>query len=388
MRITRHKRQIFLFVIAILLPATVLIGLAGQIIYQERELAIKRAADQRRTALDQLRRELVARLEAIKVQEINELIGAPDVYRMQGSKNPAVAFTAQLEIDRLILWETVGQPNLPVSPEFDRYYREGETQEFLKKDYSAASAAYRLALESARNLSQSAESRLLLARALTKGGKTTEAFRHYRALLTEAAQVRDEQGVGFCFYAAERLLDAKGDPAAVLNFLSASINAERRLTLPELYMLRSLLGSLPETQTGHLQERVAFRIVQMEQAAALAKDFPRLRAQIESSAASGPVWIAYGKDEPWLVSMTPPAPPLPGVLVAVSCDKAVPPGVKLRPRVTGGDVLGEGFPGVSVAWSNDRLTETSRQSALLGLYVAGLTLVIGITVFGGYLLFA
>jgi signal transduction histidine kinase len=151
-------------------------------------------------------------------------------------------------------------------------------------------------------------------------------------------------------------------------------------------MLRSLLGSLPETQTGHLQERVAFRIVQMEQAAALAKDFPRLRAQIESSAASGPVWIAYGKDEPWLVSMTPPAPPLPGVLVAVSCDKAVPPGVKLRPRVTGGDVLGEGFPGVSVAWSNDRLTETSRQSALLGLYVAGLTLVIGITVFGGYLL--
>ena len=44
----RHKRQILLFLIAILVPAGVLIGLAGRILFQDRELATKRAVDQRR----------------------------------------------------------------------------------------------------------------------------------------------------------------------------------------------------------------------------------------------------------------------------------------------------------------------------------------------------
>jgi hypothetical protein len=45
MRVTRHKRQIFLFLAAILVPAAVLIVLAGRIMLQEQELASKRAAD-------------------------------------------------------------------------------------------------------------------------------------------------------------------------------------------------------------------------------------------------------------------------------------------------------------------------------------------------------
>jgi len=53
MRITRHKRQIFLFLVAILVPAGVLVGLAGRIVYQDRELAAKRAVDQRSAAVEQ-----------------------------------------------------------------------------------------------------------------------------------------------------------------------------------------------------------------------------------------------------------------------------------------------------------------------------------------------
>lgn len=68
MRVTRHKRQILLFLVAILVPAGALIGLAGRIMYQDRELAAKRAIDQRRAAIDQVRRELSSRLEAIKLQ--------------------------------------------------------------------------------------------------------------------------------------------------------------------------------------------------------------------------------------------------------------------------------------------------------------------------------
>jgi hypothetical protein len=39
MRISRHKRQIVLFIAAILVPAAVLIGLSTQLMRQEQELA-------------------------------------------------------------------------------------------------------------------------------------------------------------------------------------------------------------------------------------------------------------------------------------------------------------------------------------------------------------
>jgi hypothetical protein len=54
---------LFLFLAAILVPAGVLIGLAGRILYQDRELSAKRAVDQRAAAVGQLGRELAARLE-------------------------------------------------------------------------------------------------------------------------------------------------------------------------------------------------------------------------------------------------------------------------------------------------------------------------------------
>jgi hypothetical protein len=42
MRVTRYKRQVFLFLAAILVPAAVRVGLASRILYQDEELAAKR----------------------------------------------------------------------------------------------------------------------------------------------------------------------------------------------------------------------------------------------------------------------------------------------------------------------------------------------------------
>ncbi len=86
-----------LFLAAILVPAALLVGLATRLLYQDRELAAKRAADQRHIAVDQLRRELNSHLEAVKLQEINHLI------RSLKPNNPAVIFTAKLEGDRVIM---------------------------------------------------------------------------------------------------------------------------------------------------------------------------------------------------------------------------------------------------------------------------------------------
>lgn len=378
MRITRHRRQILLFLIAILLPAAVLIALGARTIGQERELAAKRITDRRRDALEQVRRELLARLEAIKLQEINRLI------QSSGPENAAVILVARLDGDRLILpWEAGTEANESRSSEFARHRQEGETLEFVKKDNVGAAQAYRQALAVGRALSEKAEARLLLARALAKSGNAEEASRNYHALLEEGGGVRDENGVGYRLYAAERLLQMKRDDA-VLGFLTQITSSEGRLTLPELYLIRSLAAAFPEAQTATVRKSVSSRIGQMEKIAAMAKDFPRLRAQIESDRPAGPVWVAYS-DEPWLITVTPPAPPLPAMALVVSSAQAAPPGVTLLGRSAQGDSLGESFPGLRVKWPAGQFFEDSRP-APIGLYGAGIALVLGTMCLGGYLL--
>ena len=384
MRIARHKRQILLFLITILVPAAVLIVFAGRMMYQDRELAAKRAVDQRRAAVDQLRRELTARLEAIKLQELNRLIRSSNADQVLAD-NSAVLFTARVENDRIVLpWDTLTEPRARVSTEFARHQEEGERQEFSRKDYLAAAAAYRLALASSTRPSETSEARLLLARALSKNGDTVEASRQYRMLLEASAEARDEQGVAYCFYAAERLLDAKREANRVLDFLTKEVNAENRLTPPELYMIRSMLAAFPAAQTEKLDQILSARLDHLEQAMALVKDFQRVRGQIESSA-SGPVWVPFG-DEPWLVTMASPAPPFPGLVIAVSSARVAPPGAKFLGRTGSGEILGETLPGLHVQWSDNRLLDATPQRLPVGLWVAAIGLVLGIALFGGYLL--
>jgi signal transduction histidine kinase len=265
--------------------------------------------------------------------------------------------------------------------------RQARPKSLYKRDYAAAAEAYRLALASARRAGERGEARLALARTLVKAGSADDGSSQYRLLLGDPAEARDEQGVGFRIYAAERLLAAGRDPDAVRSFLSNQVNGEGRLTLPELYMIRSLLGTSPDVRTG---QKLSERIAEMEQAEALAKDFPRVRAQIESGAApDGSAWVPYG--EPlWLVTMTSPQPPLPGLVIAVSSAMVVPPGARLLGRAAEGaalvDALGEAFPGLRAEWTDSRFLATARQGLQAGIWIAALALVLGIAVFGGYLL--
>ena len=149
-------------------------------------------------------------------------------------------------------------------------------------------------------------------------------------------------------------------------------------------MIRSLSGSRPDIRTG---QKISERIAEMEQAAALAKDFPRVRAQIESGAApDGSAWVPYG-NALWLVTMTSPQPPLPGLVMAVSSAMVAPPGWDCSDaRSAEGDALGEAFPGLRVEWTDNRFPGTCRQGLPVGIWIAALALVLGVAVFGGYLL--
>src|SRR5215472_16104403 len=127
MGVTRHKRQILLFLSAILVPAGVLVGLSWCLLYQDRELSLKRAGDRHRAAVEQLRRELVARLDAIRLQEINRQIRSTHPDTAQYSDNPAVVFPAVLRGDALVMPWQASAPEY--SPEFANKLQQGETLE-------------------------------------------------------------------------------------------------------------------------------------------------------------------------------------------------------------------------------------------------------------------
>ena len=100
----RRKRRIFLLLSAIVIPSAVVILLVFRVVRQEDELSERRSAEAQREALDQLRRELSARLQAIRLEEVNRLIGESG--RRLPPDSPIV-FVAPLMQDRMVLpWKT------------------------------------------------------------------------------------------------------------------------------------------------------------------------------------------------------------------------------------------------------------------------------------------
>src|SRR6185436_1687355 len=125
----------FLLLSAILIPAAVLITLAVRVVRQETELGERRAAEERRDALDQLRRELSARLQTIKLQEVNRLIGESGLNLPSDSP---IVFVAPLQEGRMILpWEEKRVFTLR-SAEFTERQLEGEALEFRANDFTRA----------------------------------------------------------------------------------------------------------------------------------------------------------------------------------------------------------------------------------------------------------
>src|SRR6185503_11268527 len=120
---------------AILIPTAAVILLVFRVVRQERELSERRATEQRRVALDQLRRELTARLQALRLGEVNRLIG--ESARRLPSDSPIV-FVAPLVQDRgqdriVAPWEDRREAPR-VNAEFARLQSEGELREFRQND--------------------------------------------------------------------------------------------------------------------------------------------------------------------------------------------------------------------------------------------------------------
>jgi hypothetical protein len=66
-----HHKQVLLFLIAVVLPSTVLVVLTWHMIGQQQELSEKRFADERRRIATEIGQKMLVRLEEIKLHEVS-----------------------------------------------------------------------------------------------------------------------------------------------------------------------------------------------------------------------------------------------------------------------------------------------------------------------------
>ena len=89
-----HRRQVLLFLVALILPSAALVGLGLRMLAQERELAQSRLADEQRRAVALIRQDILGRLERIKLEELGALATAPARGEERSYLNPEVALVA------------------------------------------------------------------------------------------------------------------------------------------------------------------------------------------------------------------------------------------------------------------------------------------------------
>ena len=189
------RRQGFLFLLAIVVPCLLLVGLSVRMLVQERELADKRVADERRRLAGQVRQYLLTRLDRVKLEAISKRVTTSGAPHQPGEQGTVLVLIAPIEHGRILLpWDRfVGAQESRSAldvPLFAEAIRQGERSEHLERRFDTAAGAYRRALTIATVPAQRAFAQLALARALAKAGRAQEAAGLSRALLRSEAKPR------------------------------------------------------------------------------------------------------------------------------------------------------------------------------------------------------
>ena len=373
-----------LLLAAILIPTAVVVLLVFRVVRQERELGERRASDARRATLEQLHREVTARLQALRLEEVNRLIGE------SGTRLPPdspIVFVAPIAHDDMVLPWDDRTPSSAPSAEFLRYQGEGEALEFQRQDAARAAASYQRALGKARTPLERCTARVSLARGYLKAGMTMQAESTDRGTLADCGDIADADGVPFAVYAAERLLDSGHDHALVTNYVVRAVNLRQWPSPNETRALQSLLHRLPSAVAAEPLRKLQHAIHDTEQVTALARALKAQPERLQGASRTAPgdlPWMGYG-DEPWLVTLVSPTSFAAPVVMAVSSRRSVPAGVTVLAAPAPAAVpLGDGFVDLYAQWPAERFADQAAVPA--AVYGAVLSVVLGAVLLAGYFL--
>ncbi len=101
----RHRRQILLFLLAVIIPSMVFVVISLRMIGQERELAEKRLSDDQHRHVSDVRQQLLTRLEKIKLKQVSALALTKQAVANL-SETPEVVLVGWQEKNQLVLpWD-------------------------------------------------------------------------------------------------------------------------------------------------------------------------------------------------------------------------------------------------------------------------------------------
>jgi len=419
MKIEGHRKQVALFLIAVLLPVILLVTLTLRIVKQERELSLKRVADERQRVAAEIGRDLTSRLDGLAREEASALAGRPLRLARRDYRNPEVVLIAKVDEARLILpWEA-GPKSAVAMPfenesEFSRILRQAESAEFSSKNYSLAAERYLRAASVARLPAEEGYARLQRARALSKTKRERESLSEYEKVLFLSPEIVDEYGIPLSLYAFEPLLRTGSMYPQAVERIGRQLVCATWLSPAGLYLMRDLVQkiivgapdasgtSIRSGAEEHLR-KILTRIQLMEQALSLKEDFLRLGlgpmpgTNLKKAES---LWVPYGQ-KPWLVGLTPPIPGEASLLIAVDFQTfsstlasdaeyaaKYPADVELLAGLSAdGTSLGPGLQGIHVAFAPGDGKPYAKQGSLQRLfYFLALVVVLSVTLFGAYLL--
>jgi signal transduction histidine kinase len=364
-----------MFLVAILTPCLVLIGLSLRTLEQERQLEEKRSADERQLRATQLRQELSNRLERVRLNLTLSATVTPD---------ELIAFAGSVRAGQLVLpWDesaeirafrhAIGQSD------FLRQLRQGE-QEEAGGSVERAVKAYRQAVKRAGHPAAQAFARLSLARSLMKAGRKEESVGQWTSILSSSPKLMDENGIPLALYAAPPLLAAGVGKNELLKLIRTMEETPEWWSPAALYMSGDLArGAGAPDLDSKLTEQAHDR----DQAEALQRDFPSL---MTAGRGSKPSWVPYG-DPPWLVGVVAHGPSPESRVIAVRlCEllartDSYVNGVRLASDPSG-EPLGDPFSGIRVTIPVSR---ESNASFRLAPFVLALAIALAVTLFAGYL---
>jgi len=390
-----HRRQVILFLTAVVLPSAVLAGVGLRLISQERELQRSRLAEDRRAALTEAAGVVREALHGVEAAALERLRSAePLSSRRYG--HPAVRVVARVE-DGVVVAPWEDDPALVTArreladPTFAALVREGERAELGAGDARSAARLYRRARAAAEGGAQSAFARLLLARALASFDRR-QAEVEYLRVLDLPGSVMDENGVPLALYAAVRLREWGAADSLVSARLADEATAETWRTPGALYLLGDLLPADAAVEAARADA---------ESVTSLLERSPMLVASRVDLGETGVEWAGVGSGD-WLAKAVGPEGDAPEAMVAVSAsalaDHLSRIGLPVRQSVGSirigtspddGSVnpLGVGRPDLFAVFSE---APGIGEGPMLGLraafYATALLLVTGTTLLGGYLL--
>lgn len=210
-----QRKQLLLFLFAILLPALILGAFTIRMIGQERELFQKRAADERTRVAAQIGARLAERLAELEQQVAVRLASDPDAFYLRNAFSPPLALIGRAVAGNLEFpWdlepEATAKQDLLVSGKFGRLVREAENMEFRRGNLSTAMAVYQSAFESGLTRFEKNYAALNLGRTLEKAGQPRKAEKIFESLAAASPEETDEYGIPFLLWAADRLASGQG----------------------------------------------------------------------------------------------------------------------------------------------------------------------------------